>query len=260
MRGYLLPLVQWVLDRNEACRDYLWRQWEDLRPLAAPEDPCVVVDLMYQAAPGAEKLILDDFQSNPSLDLSSSGRAVVHTVTDLREGRYDDADAGFASLASDPMNGMTFAGPGDASAGCVFEFDGTDQSLLYELPPAARDLTAFRHLSFRAAQATRHPLTDAEDGDLDFSVQLVDGSLNTSTIAIGAYGGGIEEPYGRRQCGTGAGWANEFETIRIRLEDFRAQASRLDLTDVVAVSFLFGPSHGSAQGRIGLDEIEFTRE
>jgi hypothetical protein len=82
----------------------------------------------------------------------------------------------------------------------------------------------------------------------------------TSTINIGAYGGGIEEPYQRTDCGSGVGWANEFETIRMRVEDFLANGSGLDLTDVVAVVFNFGPSWGSSQGRIGLDGIALTQD
>ncbi len=257
MRGYLLPLLQFVLDGNPACQDYLWRQWENLRPLAAPEAACVVVDLMYQEAPGPAKLVLDDFQSNPSPFLSSSGRAVVPTF-ELSEGLLDDANNSFTWNELDVMNGMTLAGFGDASSGVTFGWDMVDESLTFELPPGT-DLGQFSHLSFRAAQASRDPLTNAERGDLDFSVQVVDADLDTSTIAISAYGGGIEEPYLRRNCGTGAGWANEFETIRIPLGDFLAEGRPLDLGRAVAVSFLFGPSHGSAQGRIGLDEIEFTR-
>ena len=98
----------------------------------------------------------------------------------------------------------------------------------------------------------------AETGDLDFAVQLSDSSRRSSTIHIGAYGGGIEEPYQRSTCGNGNGWANEFETIRIPLADFRRDGSQLDLADVVAITFLFGPSHGSMAGRIGLDELVFA--
>jgi len=56
----------------------------------------------------------------------------------------------------------------------------------------------------------------------------------------------------------GNGWANEFETIRIPLADFKRDGNPLDLGDVVAITLLFGPSHGSRSGRIGLDELEFT--
>ena len=73
---------------------------------------------------------------------------------------------------------------------------------------------------------------------------------------IGAFGGGIEEPYQRTSCGVGAGWANSFETVRIPLAAFEYNGSGLDLDKIIALAFQFGPSHGSAIGRIGIDDIE----
>lgn len=268
MRAYLLPLVQHVLHGNPACFDYLTRQWEEFRALGAPdpalqEDRCVVVDLMYVPGPERARLVLDDFQSQPALERSSSGGAVRASpglAPTLFEGRYDDANGSFTASVNDRMNGMTFAGPGDTSAGLVLEWNARDEWLLFELAPGARDLRTWRTLSFRAAQSTRDELTDVEAGDLQFAVQLVDGARRASTIRIGAYGGGIEEPYQRRSCGQGQGWANEFETLRIPLADFARDGSALDLSDVVAVAFLFGPAHGSPVGRLGLDEILFDAD
>jgi hypothetical protein len=265
MRAYFLPLVQFTLDDNPACLDYLTRQWEEFRALgapdpAAPDNNCVVVDLMYMPGPERERLVIDDFQSQPLTTLSSSGARVLRSegLASLREGRFDDATNAFTASAGDVMNGMTLAGPGDTSSGSVFEWNGTDEWLMFEVPAGQRDLRSLRTLSFRAAQSTRDELTVAEAGDLDFAVQLSDSSRRASTIHIGAYGGGIEEPYQRSTCGNGNGWANEFETIRIPLADFRRDGSQLDLADVVAITFLFGPSHGSMAGRIGLDELVFA--
>jgi hypothetical protein len=267
MRAYLLPLVQHALDGNPACLDYLTRQWEEFRALGAPDPAvlpdyqCVVVDLMYVPDPASMRVVLDDFQTQSSPDRSSSGGDVLRSpALDLtyREGRLDDANLNFTSVPTDPMNGMTFAGPGDTSRGCVLEWDSADEWLMLEVPAGMRDLRGLGHLSFRAAQSTRHPLTVAELGGRDVEVQLTDSALRASTIRISAYGGGIEEPYQRGTCGMDVGWANEFETIRIPLADFRRDGVPLNLADVVAVTFLFGPAHGSPVGRIGLDEIELT--
>jgi hypothetical protein len=267
MRAYLLPLVQHALDGNPACLDYLTRQWEEFRALGAPDPAvlpdyqCVVVDLMYVPDPASMRVVLDDFQTQSSPDRSSSGGDVLRSpALDLtyREGRLDDANLNFTSVPTDPMNGMTFAGPGDTSRGCVLEWDSADEWLMLEVPAGMRDLRGLGHLSFRAAQSTRHPLTVAELGDLDVLVQHTDSALRASTIRISAYCGGIEEPYQRGTCGMDVGWANEFETIRIPLADFRRDGVPLNLADVVAVTFLFGPAHGSPVGRIGLDEIELT--
>jgi hypothetical protein len=267
MRGYLLPLVKFVLEGNLACQDFLWRQWESFRPIGAPSSSCasaerIVVDLMYQQGPQSEKFVLDDFQTNPSPQLSSSGGAVAFNVRELVEDRLDDATTTFNPAKSDPMNGMTLAGPGDDSRGIVFEWEQTAEAYLaFDVPPDARDLSRFRHLSFRAAQATRDDLTVAASGDLAFSVELEDLFGRTSAIRIDAYGGGIEEPYQRQSCGANlAGWANEFETIRIPLADFHAEGRRLELRAITRVTFLFGVGRGSEVGRIALDELEFTTD
>ena len=266
MRAYLLPLVQFALDGNPACLDYLTRQWEEFRAFGAP-DPglpasrCAVVDLMYLPGPERERLVIDDFQAEPAITRSSSGAQVTCSpglAARLREGRLDDATNTFTASIGDAMNGMIMAGPGDTSAGSVFEWNGADEWLMFEVPADERDLGALRTLTFRAAQSTRDALTTAEAGDLEFEVQLSDSARHSSTIRIGAYGGGIEEPYQRASCGMGNGWANEFETIRIPLADFKRDGNPLDLGDVVAITLLFGPSHGSRSGRIGLDELEFT--
>jgi len=60
-------------------------------------------------------------------------------------------------------------------------------------------------------------------GDLTFDVRLRDSQGGSSTINIGAYGGGIEEPYQRTGCGSGTGWANEFETISHAHQRFHAR-------------------------------------
>jgi len=266
MRAHFLPLVQWVLDGNPACLDYLTRQWEEFRATGAPnpalpEERCTVVDLMYVPGPERERFVVDDFQSQPAVTRSSSGGQVLCSpglVPTLVEGRYDDANNAFTASVVDVMNGMTFAGPGDTSAGCVLEWNATDEWLMFEVPQGARDLTGLRTLSFRAAQSTRDEITVAELGDLDFAVQLVDAARRSSTIRISAYGAGIEEPYQRGQCGQDKGWANEFETIRIPLRDFLRDGNPLDLSEVVAITFRFGPAHGSHAGRIGLDEIIVT--
>src|SRR5690606_8310921 len=127
-------------------------------------------------------------------------------------------------------------------------------------PRRSSDLSGHEFLSPRACQMTRHPFTIAELGDLTFSVQLRDRAGRTSSINIGVYGGGIEEPYQRTGYGTGVGWQNELETIRIRLTDFTRDGSGVDLRDLAAVRLEFGGPHGSPQGRLGLDDVEFVRE
>jgi hypothetical protein len=133
-----------------------------------------------------------------------------------------------------------------------------------ELTVSAQDARGFAYVSFRTAQVTRHPYTTAELGDTTFTVELSDLDGHSSSLGVGAYGGGIEEPYQRGGCGTGFGWGNEFETIRLRLADFlelgAQDGSELDLSRLARVTFRFGPGFGSAAARLGLDDIELVKD
>ena len=48
--------------------------------------------------------------------------------------------------------------------------------------------------------------------------------------------------------------------MRIRVADFEADGSGIGLRDLRAIRFQFGAAWGSARGRLGLDQIEFTRD
>lgn len=260
MRGYFLPLVERYFHGNVPAKDFLWRQWKSFHPIGAPADnPCVVVNFMYRDGSATGNFKIDDFQTNPSTTVSSAGAAVSYNVTNVVEDRLDDTNTDLTWMASDPMNGMTFASATDTSRGIVFDWD-VPRFMEFAVPPAAQDFTSKAYLSFRACQGTRHPLTIAELDDLTFTITLRDDRGVTSTINIGAYGGGIEEPYQRSGCGVGAGWANEMETIRIRLSDFLTNGSALDLASIIAVRIDFATPGASAVGRMGFDELELTTD
>ncbi len=260
MKAYLLPLVEWYVKGNPAGRECLWRQWETFRSPGAPSSACVVADLMHRE-PAANRLVIDDFETNSDLALSSSGGAVTFDVDNAAAGLLDDPNTVFTQSASEPMNGMTFSGSAtDATRGMVFDWNSNDREIGFALVPGLMDTSSWEYLSLRACQATRHPLTAADVGDLSFTVRLRDALGASATIRINAYGGGIEEPYLRTGCGSGAGWANEWETVRIPLADFGRVAGGLDRAQIVGVDLLFGPSHGSARGRLGLDDLGFVRD
>ena len=274
VKAYHVPLLKYYTEGSVPAVDFFWRQHEHFRPAGIPtgdycpvtDDDSVVVTKTYHNGADFGNFVIDDYQFGAAgvgyddANVSGSGGTVTYTVEDLFEGRLDDGDAVYSWMSSDPMNGMIYASSSDDARGVVFGW--ADEDLYYEqgIVTEQRDFTPYRYLSFRACQATRHPYTTADLGDLTFSVTLRDGSGVSSSINIGAYGGGIEEPFQREGAGVGAGWFNEFETIRIRLTDYLTNASGLDLTDIVAVRFDVGPSWGSNEGRIGLDDIELTSD
>ena len=254
--GYYLPLVEHYISGNVPSLDFFQRPYYDFHPAGA--DPAVVATTEYRQALATDDAVIDDYQGQPSNDVSSSGGAVSYTVSALAEGQLRDQDGSFVYSAAVPMNGMTRAqGNFDNSRGVVFEWDS---SSYYELGvvPALRDFSQRAFLSFRACQGSRHPNTDAWNAPLTFTVTLRDGAGHTSSIDVGNYAR-VTRTYPRTGSGSGAGWANEFTTVRLRLTDFLTDGSGLDLTDVEAVRFEFGSGAGSDEGRLGLDDVELTR-
>jgi hypothetical protein len=258
MKSYLLPLVKRYTEGSLAAEDFLWRQWERFHSPGVPETPCVVVDVEYTPGPSPDRFVVDDFQSQPSPAVSSCGGPIVSEFGDLFEGRLDDPNGDF-TYDGGPMNGMTTGGSLDTTAGITFGWVGEDLTLKFGLPADHADVRPYRYLSFRACQCTRDPSNDAFLGDQEFQVGLVDRSGASSFIGIGAFGGGIEAPYQRIGCGIGVGWGNEFETIRIRLEDFTRNGAGIDLSKIDWIELRCGPAFGSKEGKIGFDDLELTR-
>ena len=262
--GYFLPLIKHYINGNIPARDFLWRQYEKFSPVGVDTtNLCVVVTHEYRNGADTGNFFLDDFQSEPSTGTSSSGGTVTFTVDNLDEGRLDDGNSDFSWSASDPFNGATQASSegSDDSAGVVFSWTGSDRYIEWEVISAQQDFSDDLYLSFRGAQGTRHPNTLVEMTDLDFSVTLRDGGGTSSSINIGVdsgglvSGGGLEQPYDRT-----SGWHNEMEVVRIRLTDFLNNNSGLDLTDIAAVRLDCGPSWGSNEGRIVVDELMLTND
>ncbi len=259
-KAVYLALLKYHTYSSYAAKDFLWRQWESFRPIGLAESD-TTVDHEFKEGAYAGNFVIDDFETEYSPDTSSSGGAVTYDVTNLHEGAIDDNNSDFTWTPSDPMNGMTRAISANPVRGVVFDWvPGIDAFYECEIIEAERDFSDGAYLSFRGCQGTRHPETIAELDDLTFTITLRDGDGTTSSINIGAYGGGVEEPYQRDGCGDGIGWQNEFETIRVRLTDFLHNGSGLDLTDIAAVRFDFGSSFGSNRGRLGLDDVEITTD
>jgi hypothetical protein len=249
--GLFLPLIKHFAEGNIPSTDFFWRQYETFHPIGIDlSDPCIVVTNECRSN-AADRFVIDDYQEAPGLALSSSGGAVTFTVQHVAEGRLDDSNEDFAWSAADPFNGATQAGENDDSRGVVFDWDDSDLFYEWAIVAGARDMSRFTFISFRGAQGTRHPFSLDVLGDETFTVTLRDGNGVAASINIGAYGGGLEQPYQRS-----GGWHNEMERIRIRLVDFQTNSSGLDLSNIVAVRLNVGPSWGSNKGRIVIDELD----
>ncbi len=261
-RAALLAFLGMVLRDERELSEYFWRQFEELRPSGVPAlTPSgheVTVDRDSRRLPdGGEVAVIDNFQSQPDPALSSAGGAVTANVINLRETRLGDTDGTFAYSPDDAAQGMTRARPADLARGATFEAPaGVNTFIEFSLPAALRDWRDAEWLSLRVCQITRAPLTRAILADSTFHIAVRDAAGNQRSLNIGAYGGGVEEPYARAGFGDGVGWANAFETMRIRIDDFRVGGEPLDLAQIVALRLQFGPSFGSDGMHLGLDDVE----
>jgi len=251
-KGLFLPLIKHFAEDNIPATDFFYRQYERFHPIGVDiSNSCIVVTNECRTDPADTNVfMIDDYQTEPDENTSSSGGAVLFTVKNLTEGRLDDNNDDFSWTTTDPFNGATQAGPDDDSRGVVFDWDNQNLYYKWEVVPEARDFSNYVYISFRGAQGTQHPNTLDILGDLTFSLTLRDSNNVSSTINIGAFGGGLEQPYQRQ-----GGWHNEMERIRIRITDFLANGSGLDLTNITAVRLNVGPAWGSDKGRVVIDEL-----
>lgn len=270
--GHLLALVKRYVEDNIPSIDFLTRQYESFHPIGVPNgNICIQVSHEYFDASSntvsnpQKTIVIDDYQTQPGSALSSSGSPISFTVQNLSEGLLNDTNSDFAWVSTDPFNGATQGGSTDGypttrsdyERGVVFDWSGNNQFYQWEIPVGERNFSDNLFLSVRGAQGTRHPITVTALADLTFSITLTDGQTTpvSSSINIGAFGGGFEEPYQRS-----SGWHNEMETIRVRLTDFLNNASGLDLTNIVAVRLSVGPAHGSNEGRIVIDDLLLSND
>ncbi len=226
-----------------------------------PFGPDIRLSTIYQSAAG-ESRVIDDFQTEPDPLVSSSGGAVDGDLLDPFVGRFDDDNFTLSWSTNDPMNGMTWSQGGDSrpDQGMVFGWTvGDDRWLSWDLVPGDRDLTGWDALSFRACQGTRHPDTVAANADVTFTVELEDGAGVVATVPLAPFSA-IPRPFSRGGSGAGRGWVNEFQTVRLPLSAFERAAPGFDRTDVRTVRLRFGAAHGTAQGRLGIDDLQFARE
>ena len=274
--GLLLPLIKHFAEDNIPATDFFWRPYERFHPIGVDlSNPCIVVTNEYRDNPKADGvLVIDDYQTNPDKKISSSGGEVTFSVQNVEEDKLQDSDKTFEwdSDHPDPFNGALQCDADGDSRGVVFGWND-DAFYEWEVVPGMSNFKGADYISFRGAQVTEHPKNKEVSGNLTFTLTLVDSDDHSSSINISAYGGGLKKPYQRSFVIPGEfdmdtfeqkedtkvpGGFNEMERIRIRIADFQANGSDIDLSDIVAVRLDVGPSWGSPKGRIIIDELMLT--
>lgn len=255
MKVHTLAAIKSTLEQDAAARELRWRRYASLRPLGVPAAATVRND-ESRLGPGT-LAVLDDFQTESLLTMSSSGGAVALTVVSPAEANADDNNSAFTWVTTDAFNGQTRVGVGDSQKGMVFGW--TAAALIeWSVPPALKDFSSAVALGFRATQGTRHPNGTATDAS--FLVTLVDGNGATSSISIGAVNQGLGRTYQRTGFGTGAGWQNEIQLVRLRLDDFKRHGNAIDLANITSVRLEFATPGESATGRVVIDDLTLLSE
>lgn len=254
-RAYLLALIAWQTEGAPGVVELLARHPDGFRPVGVPTP----LATMLRERGDRPAVVLDDFQTSPSVNLSASGGAVTAfgsiTTAGVREGPLNDANNSLAWSPADPMNGMTWAtnNAPTADRGLVFGWTG-DGSVDFALTDGLRDLSRHEALTLRVAQTARHP---DNDGPLAFGIALTDAAGNRSLVDMSVYGRvTIAAPRGG--LGQGTGWVNDFNTLRVPLHAFVADGRALNLGDIDTVSLVFGAEFGAPAGHIGIDDLMFV--
>ncbi len=255
-KASILAMIRRVVEGDLSTEEYLWRQIESLRAPSIAATTNIVHE--WKPAP-ADLIVVDNFQTNTSTATSSSGGAVaLSAVTSPSEGIQNDNNTAFTWATTDPFNGATRGRTTDTTRASVFDWT-VASSIQWTVTAAQRDFRVGRYLSLRASQGTRHPNTTASLADLTFTVVLVDESGTESAVSITAFAGGVEEPYQRTGYGTGTGWQNAMEAIRVPLSAFTAGGRTIDLSRVASIIIRFGGTSGSSQGRLVIDDLQVER-
>jgi predicted dienelactone hydrolase len=257
MKAASLAMIRRVVEGDRSAEEYLWRQYESLKPISVAATTTVINE--WKPAP-ALLTAVDNFQTNAATTLGSAGGAVAFTgFAATLEAVQNDGDTSFTWLTSDQWNGATRGRTTDTTRGMILDWTAA-ASAAWTVPASLRDFRDDAAISLRAAQGTRHPNTISTLADLTFTVVLIDETGAESAILISAFGGGVEEPYQRTGSGTGTGWQNAYEAIRIPLDSFSATGRTIDMSRIASVVLRFGGTNGAASGRLHIDDLQIERE
>ena len=194
VRPYFLAACELYAHNNLAFKEYFTRNRHDMVPLGIQTG--VTVTGEYREHNGGE-LVIDDYQSNPSLSTTSSGGVLDYTTTISEEILMKDTDGSFAFSWSEWANGMVRSRYDDFPRCGVYAWEN-DASVYVQLYPYTY-LMEDMVFSFRAAYVTRHLLNEGSDG-LSFELEFYPDEGPSCVIPIEPWGK-VLPPYPRSNGG-----------------------------------------------------------
>ncbi len=253
----ILVAMKYHLEGEIGLGEFFWRPNATLRAVDISSLTTVVKEWVVPTA--ASPIVIDNFQTQTSTTLSSSGGAVTASVVNISEAISRDTDGTFTWSTSNPHNGSVRATASDTQRMIAWDWNSA-QSMEWAIVSALRDVSNHAFVEVRVGQGSRHPNTVTLNGGASFSVVLRDGAGVEVRRSSLLQGEAVNLPYQRTGSGTGAGWQSELRTIRLRLRDFQSGGTGLDLSNIVAVRLEVGGSAGSTTGRFLIDDLQFTKD
>ncbi|MCE3225457.1 MAG: hypothetical protein K0S32_8 [Bacteroidetes bacterium] len=249
VKGYVLAMSELYCKQNNAGKEFFTRSYSEYRPMNTNDS--VVISNECRESQLSGKRVIDDFETNTSLNLSSSSAIVTTNLVNSSEILMKDVDGSFTP--GNAANGMTRARFTDSPHCLVVEWNSPGY-ISYTIPDSLKDFSGYEFLSLRACQRTQHPFNVTLDTSINFMVSFTDEAAKSSSVITALYSPVIQT-YQRE-----GGWQNEFCTIRIRLKDFLVNGTQLDLSKIELLQFSFGGTGTSTLGALGIDDIELVKK
>jgi hypothetical protein len=217
-----------VVRGNVPALDFFMRSGNVFRPIATQGIPASLPIVMRWRDPVASgAFVLDDYETGIPTTESSSGGSVSFDLS-VSEGSTTWWESREATL----------------------EWSGSSQYYKLGIVSAERDLRDDAYLSFAIAQLRQEPTQD-----INFEIALIDEDGHVAAVNSAGYG--AVDLY---SFFFASDFRPAYKLYRLRLCDFTANGTGLDLSRVAAVRFRFGHAHGSpSTGRVTLDDVEIVR-
>lgn len=196
VKTYVLALLDYYIKDNYAGIDYLKYGIDHSKPLGVSDS--VQMSVEYRSLLDGNVYVVDDFQSQPSVNTSSSSYSVSNTLESIGEYLMEDQDGSLEWDGSQMTNGLTRSRWSDNPRCAILTFDSNSE-LTYQL--AGQNFSNYKSLSMRIAQMTRHPKTLSLNDDLKFTLKLTDVNGNSSSVQSSILNQKIRSPYARSAGG-----------------------------------------------------------
>lgn len=241
--AYVSAFLSVYAEHDLAARAFLLGPAASFRPVGL--DPKVELQQQARLA-SAGPVVIDDYESNWSPAVSSSGQPVTYSTTLVSDAFLQDL-----SLADETEPWNRFF---QDTRGALFSW--TAPSEYVETLGPAGDLSSKRTLSFRVALQPKDATTALDPSARTAAVELEDADGNKSSISlraidtISAITSAQLDDIPPTDITSAA-----FKTFRVPIAGFIADGRKLDLTRVTKLRFKWGAPESPA-GRVAVDDVE----